>query len=80
MATLTELNVNRVSNIMSARTLNTKQKKMLLANGHAGEIRVKRISRASSCKVESSFKLLITPYFLSQSDSCGTLAVKLHFF
>ncbi len=31
MATLTELKVNRVSNIMSARTLNTKQKKMPLA-------------------------------------------------
>ncbi len=43
MATLTELNVNRVSNIMSAQTSNTKRKEMPWPDYSEREIRVKII-------------------------------------
>ncbi len=71
--------MNQVSNIMFARTSNTKQKKVLLARlQRCGEIRAKNIE---SIIVEGLkfFQKKLTYSFLSQSDDCVTIVVKVSF-
>ncbi len=70
MATLTELNMNRVLNIMSARTSNTKQKKCSWPDYRAGEIRVKNIESVivEGWKfIQETYLLTLITYLVSQT-------------
>ncbi len=79
MVTLAELNVNRVSNIMSARTSNTKQK-VWPSCQTAEQIQVKNIETiiVEGWKFIQDTYLLLT--YFSQSDYYRTIAVKVPLF